>query len=157
MALSHQETLWHNWPLLGTCWERGVALSPWHIISFSITLVSTSSLWFLRPSCEAQRSFPEVPSWSLVGLISKEDVIIVYLTAHSRPSPGTPTQGSSYRSLSLCHFPRFCLSALLPSTQGQLPPPHWAHCFFLYSPKPVSCANFYHGTRIGSKMGSGQW
>lgn len=66
MALSHQETLWHNWPLLGTCWGRGMALSPLHIISFSTTLVSTSSLWFLRPSCEAQRSFPEVPSWSLV-------------------------------------------------------------------------------------------
>lgn len=142
MALSLQETL-AQLASVGHMLKRGMALSPLHIISFYITLVSTSSLWFLQPYCEARRRYFPRSLWSLVWDSSPEDVLSLGVAwPFYQHFYRTATQGNSCRSLSvlIISFYQLSYSPLhLPTSSFPL-----SIYFFLYSPKSVSCMDFYH-------------
>lgn len=63
MALSCQETIWHSWPLLGTCWESGMAWSTLHMLSqfspqiYQFKVIPSATLWCTGRKNEARRSY----------------------------------------------------------------------------------------------------
>lgn len=75
MVPSCQETVCHSWPLLGTCWESGMARNTLHMLSqFTPHIYRFRVIFSAMPWCTGRKMrlrkvpFPRSPCWSLVGI-----------------------------------------------------------------------------------------